>query len=103
MVYEMPFESIARDSMDGKRVAVFCDNQSQADRCKQRIAGKARELGAHKVVCPRRDRRVDIDGNHVYLFLVGGDGRGYSADVVYLSELARMQHEWAALMGGEVR
>ena len=103
MVFDMPYGSIAQDAVDGKRVAVFCDSQAQAERCKRRIADAAQDIGAVKVVCPRGDRRVDIDGNHVHIFLTGGDGRGYSADVVYLSVLARMQYEWAALMGGEVK
>lgn len=102
MLIDVPYEAIARDAMDGKRVAVFCDSQRQADAHGLRIAAAAKDLGAKSAVCSRRRRVVNIDGNLVHLFLTGGDGRGYSADVVYLSDLARMQHEWGRLMGATI-
>lgn len=98
--YELDCDEVARDAMDGKRVAVFCDGQTQATQHKNGIAAAARRAGAVKVVSPVRDRRVDIDGHAVRLFLANGlDGRGFSADVVYLSDSARMQHDYARLMG----
>ncbi len=104
MTYDHPYEDIARDAMAGRRVAVFCDTQMRVKLCKNGIAAAAKRLGASKVVYPLRDRRLVIDGNVVRLLLTNGlDGRGLKADVVYLSESARMQHEFAGLMGGEVR
>lgn len=104
MVYDMSYEDIAKDAIAGKQVAVFCESKTQVNRHKKAIAAAARRLGARHVVVPRRDGRVDIDNSVVRLVLGNGiDGRGYRVDAVYLSESARMQHEFAALMGGEVK
>lgn len=104
MAYDIPYDSIAKDAMDGRRVAVFCDTQTQVKLCKNGIAAAAKRLGASKVTYPLRDRRLVIDGNAVRLLLTNGlDGRGLKADVVYLSESARMQREFAGLMGGEAK
>lgn len=98
--YELDCDEVARDAMDGRRVAVFCDCQNQAKRHKDGVAAAARRAGAAEVVNPARDRRVDIDGHSVRFFLANGlDARGFSADVVYLSDSARMQHDFARLMG----
>lgn len=104
MPSEMPYEEIAEDAIGGRRVVVFCESNVQAERHKAPIAAAARRLGARNVVSPRRDRRVDIGGTSVRLVLTNGlDGRGLSADVVYLSTCARMQREMAACMGAEVK
>lgn len=104
MTYDMPYEAIARDAMDGKHVAVFCDSQNQLKTHKNGVAAAAKRLGAEKVMHPMRDRRVDVDGNSVRFLLTNGiDGRGLTADIVYLSELARMQMEFAHLMGATTK
>ena len=104
MMYDTPYEDIARDAMDGRRVAVFCTRDVQAKLCKNGIAAAAKRLGAKRVVYPLRDRRVTIDGNPVRLFLTNGfDGRGTNADVVYLSESARYEIEFARTVGAVVK
>lgn len=96
MTYDHPYEDIAKDAIDGKQVAVFCENSEQVKLCKNGIAAAAKRLGARRVVYPLRDRRITIDGNPVRLLLANGfDGCGMSADVVYLSESARYQFEFA--------
>lgn len=98
--YELDCDAVVRDVMDGRHVAVFCDGEAQATLHKNGIAAAARRAGAVKVVNPARDRRVDIDDHTVRLFLANGlDGRGFSADIVYLSDSARMQQGFAHLMG----
>ena len=96
MTYDHPYEDIARDAMAGKRVAVFCESDADVKLCKNGITAAAKRLGARRVVHPLRDRRITIDGNHVRLLLANGyDGRGWKADVVYLSDAARYQFEYA--------
>lgn len=102
--YSYPYDAMAEEAMKGKRVVVFCDSQKQADSAKSALAATLRSMGAEKVVCPRRDRRVDVGGKSVRFVLANGiDGRGMSADSVYLSPSARMQHEFATLMGGKAK
>lgn len=104
MNFDMPYDEVAADAMAGRKVVVFCDTDAQARRCKDRIAAAAHRAGARSVVRPMRDRRVEIDGNVVTLLLVGGyDGRGLAADVVYLSERAKLQHEYAAVTQAQVK
>ena len=104
MAYDTPYEDIAKDAMAGRRVAVFCDSQTQMKLCKNGIAAAAKRLGARKVVYPLRDKRITVDGNPVRLFLTNGlDGRSTTSDVVYLSETARMQFDHARTVGAIVK
>ena len=104
MTYDHPYEDIAKDAMAGRQVAVFCENSEQVKPCKNGIAAAAKRLGARQVVFPLRDRRITIDGNPVRLLLANGfDGRGMSFDVVYLSESARYQFEFARTAGAVVQ
>lgn len=104
MLIDVPYEAIARDAMDGKRVAVFCDGQNQLKMHKRGVAAAAKRMGTTKVTHPMHDRRVDVDGNSVRFLIANGiDGRGLTADIVYLSESARMQVEFAHLMGATIR
>lgn len=98
------YEDIARDAMDGRRVVAFFDTDSQLRLLKNGIAAAAKRLGARKVVCPLRARRLVIDGNSVGLCAANGlDSRGRKADVVYLSDSAREQFDFAALVGATVK
>lgn len=102
--YGHPYDEVAQSALDGKAVVVFCGSMAQLKGAKQAVAAHARRLGARKVVCPHRDGRVDVDGNSVRFLLANGiDGRGMTAEVAYLSESARLQIEFAHLMGAEVR
>ncbi|MDO4807581.1 MAG: hypothetical protein Q4A07_10065 [Coriobacteriales bacterium] len=98
--YSHPYHLIAQDALDGRKVAVFCDNQSQVDRTKNLVYDALLDLGANKtdVSQSKSAPRVTVRGNAVEFLLTNGvDGRGMSADVVYLSESARMQNEFALL------
>lgn len=98
------YEDMARDAIDKKRVAVFCDDQTDLKLCKNGIAAAAKRLGARKVVYPLRDRRITVDGNPVRLFMADAiTHRGTSADVVYLSESARRQFDFASAAGAIVK
>lgn len=97
------YEEIARDAMDGKHVAVFCDSSTGIKLCKNGVAAAAKRLGARRVVYPLRDRRITVDGNPVRLFVTGGfSHRGYKPDSVYLSESARAQLDFATKVGATV-
>ena len=103
-VCELPYADIAKEAASGKRVVVFCDNFVQLKRVKRHVASAARALNTVNVTCSLRNRRVDVGRGVVCLFLTNGiDGRGYTAEVVYLSESARMQQQFASLMRGELR
>lgn len=103
-MYDTPYEDVAKDAMDGKRVAVFCDTDTDIKLCKNGIAAAAKRLGARKVVYPLRDKRLSIDGNTVRFCIPNGlDGRGMSADVVYLSESARYQFEYAKVVSASIK
>jgi len=56
------------------------------------------------VVYPLRDKRLSIDGNAVRFCIPNGlDGRGLRADVVYLSESARCQFEYAKVVSASIK
>ena len=97
-----PYEDIARDALAKKVVAVFCDDADDVKRCKNGVAAAATRMGARRVVYPLRDRCLDVDGNPIRIFVAGGfSHRGYGADVVYLSERARSQLDFAAKLGAK--
>ena len=106
MDFAHPYHLIARDAIEGRRVAVFCDNVRQVERAKDGVYAALLDLGADRseVRRSRREPKVRVRGRAVDFLLTNGiHGRGMAADVVYLSESARMQGELARLMGGEVR
>ena len=102
MKLEMPYNEIAKDAKAGKRVAVFCDNAAQANRVQKDVWRDCRlTKGA---VNRTRYRRIEVgDGNVNFFLLNGYEGRGFDADVVYLSESARRQYEYASIVQAEVK
>lgn len=101
MIFEMPYIKIAGDATMGKRVAVFCDNAIQAKHTQEEVYRHC-ELGG--AVSHPRKRTIDVGDGKVSFFLLNGyDGRGYNAEVVYLSESARRQYEYASIVNAEVR
>ena len=100
----IPFDEIAHDAMDGKRVTVFCDNATQAKWVQDDVLRSMKQMDVHKVVANSRNRSIRVgDGVVHFLLLSGYDGRGLDADVVYLSVSARKQYEYASIVQAEVR
>ena len=103
MKLEMPYNEIAKDAKAGKRVAVFCDNAAQANRTQDNVFWFVKQMDDNAVNHPRY-RRIDVDDGEVSFFLLNGyEGRGSIADVVYLSESARHQYEYASIVQAEVK
>jgi len=101
-----PYHLIAQDALDGRKVAVFCDSEGQVKRARHGTVAALLDLGVDlsDVTCPRNEYKVRVRDRTIdYLLADGIHGRGMAADVVYLSESARMQGEFARLMGGDVR
>jgi len=106
MTCDFPYHLIAKDVIEGRKVAVFCDHMTQMEDARKRLVTALLDMGAarHEVKLPRDRHRMSVRGREVRFLLANGvDGRGMAADVVYLSGSARMQKEFARLMGGEIR
>jgi hypothetical protein len=103
MKLEMPYIEIAKDAKAGKHVVVFCDNATQANRTQDNVFWLIKQMDDNAVNHPRY-RRINVGDGEVSFFLLNGyDGRGYDADVVYLSESARRQYEYASIVNAEVK
>ena len=104
--YDFPYHLIARDVIEGRKVAVFCDHMTQMDQARRELLGALLDMGIERneIKVPRDKHYILARGRKVDFLLTNGvDGRGMAADVVYLSRSARMQGEFALLMGGEAR
>ncbi len=102
--YAHPYDRIAADLADGRRVVVFCDNAKQAYRAINEVAYALTRMGVESISRSYSLRTVRAqDGLARFVIANDQDGRGLTSDVAYVSESVHMQYDYARLMNAEIR